>query len=189
MSRIGKQEIVVPAGVSVEIKENEVKVIGPLGTLKRTFNPLISFEQADGKITVKLNSELNEHRGLHGLSRTLLSNMIQGVDKGYEKRLEVIGVGYKFKPSGNRITLNLGFSHPIEYKAPEGIKFEEDKENKALIVIKGYDKEALGEVAAKIRSFRPPEPYKGKGIRYFGERIVKKAGKSAVTSGAPGAAK
>jgi len=182
MSRIGKQPIVVPAGVEVVYKDDMITVKGPKGTLSRKVNPLVSVEQADGQLTVKLNSELNEHKGLWGLFRTLISNMVEGVTKGYEKKLEVVGVGYRFKPSGNKINLSLGFSHPIDFKAPEGITFDEDKENKNVIVIRGTDKEAIGEVAAKIRSFRPPEPYKGKGVRYLGEHIVKKAGKSAATA-------
>lgn len=179
MSRIGKQPIIVPAGVEVTIGTNEITVKGPLGTLKRVVNSKVKVEQADGQLIVTMNSALNEDRGLHGLFRSLINNMVVGVTKGYEKKLEVVGVGYRFKPNGNKITLNLGHSHPIEFKAPEGVKFEDDKDNKTIIIIKSIDKEIVGEVAAKIRSFRPPEPYKGKGVKYVGERIVRKAGKTA----------
>jgi len=179
MSRIGKSPISLPSGVEVTINGTEITVKGPGGTLKRIVNPKISVEKVENQLIVKLNSDLYEDKGLHGLFRTLLNNMVIGVTKGYEKRLEVIGVGYRFKTSGSKITLNLGFSHPIEYKAPDTVKFEEDPDNKAVIIIKSIDKEALGEVAAKVRSFRPPEPYKGKGVKYIDERIVRKAGKTA----------
>jgi len=179
MSRIGKLPIVVPAGVEITINGDAITVKGPLGTLNRVINPKVSVEKGEGVLNIKLNSDLYEDHGLHGLFRTLINNMVIGVTKGYVKKLEVVGVGYRFKTAGSKITLNLGFSHPIDFKAPDSVKFEDDPDNKAIIIIKSIDKEVLGEVAAKIRSFRPPEPYKGKGVKYLEEHIVRKAGKTA----------
>jgi len=183
MSRIGKQPVEVPSGVTVEISPTEIKVKGSKGELKRELHRSITVEQKENKLIVTRKSDSKEDRGLHGLFRSLISNMVEGVSKGYEKRLLVIGVGYKFKPNGNKITLNLGFSHPIEYTAKGDITFEDSKEEKTLLIIKGIDKEMVGETAAKIRSFRPPEPYKGKGIRYEDEHVVRKAGKAAAKAG------
>ena len=181
MSRVGKQPIEVPSGVTVEITAKEIKVKGSKGELKRSIHPNVEVKQEGSVITVNRKDETKESRSLHGLFRSLIANMVEGVDKGFEKRLEVKGVGYKFKSSGNKITLNLGFSHPIEHKSPEGVTFEEDEENKQIIIVKGIDKEAVGETAAKVRSFRPPEPYKGKGIRYIDEYVARKAGKTAAS--------
>ena len=186
-SRIGKKPVEIPSGVTVELTAGEIKVKGPKGELKRSIHPVVKVEKAENKLLITQSSELKEHKGLDGLYRSLIANMVEGVAKGYEKRLEVIGVGYRFKISGNKISLSLGFSHPIEYKAQEGITFGEDPELKNLIIIKGVDKETVGETAAKIRSFRPPEPYKGKGIRYFGEYVPKKVGKTAAGATSGGA--
>jgi len=183
MSRIGKQPVIIPSGVTIEITNSEIKVKGPKGELKRKLHPLIGVKQEENKIIVTRKGELKEDKSLQGLMRSLIANMVEGVSEGFEKRLDVIGVGYKFQANGNKITLNLGFSHPIEFKAPEGITFEADKENKQTIIIKGADKEALGEAAAKVRSFRPPEPYKGKGIRYKDEHVQRKTGKAAGSGG------
>jgi large subunit ribosomal protein L6 len=183
MSRIGIQPIEVPSGVTVEISKDEIKVKGSKGELKRSIHPSITVEQTDNIIKVTRASDSKEDRSLHGLFRSLIFNMVEGVSKGYEKKLEVIGVGYRFQASGSKITLSLGFSHPVEYKAKEGVTFEADPENKQILIVKGIDKEQVGETAAKIRSYRPPEPYKGKGIRYIDEYVARKAGKAAGGSG------
>lgn len=182
MSRIGKQPVIIPAGVTVEIAGQKITVKGPKGELKKELHPNIKFEVVDNKIIVKRPDDTKENRALHGLIRSLIANMVEGVSKGFEKRLEIVGVGYRAKAEKNKITLTLGFSHPIEYKAPEDIEFKMDEENKNLIIVKGLDKQTVGEVAAKIRSYRKPEPYKGKGIRYSGEHIQRKAGKAAATT-------
>lgn len=179
MSRIGKLPIAIPSSVTVEINGNDIKLKGPKGELSRTIHPKMKIEQVENELKVLKPDETKESRSLHGLTRSLVANMVTGVEKGFEKKLEIVGVGYRAQPSGNRITLNLGFSHPIEYQAPIGITFEADQEKKNIITIKGIDKELVGEVAAKVRSFRPPEPYKGKGIKYIDEHIVRKAGKTA----------
>jgi large subunit ribosomal protein L6 len=181
MSRIGKLPIETPTGVTIEVKgENVVHVKGPKGELSQAIHPRIKVV-IDGKIlTVNRQSDSKEDKSLHGLSRTLIANMVEGVTKGFEKKLEIQGVGYKAKANGsNKITLNLGFSHPIEYKAPEGTIFDMDKDRKNTIIVSGINKQTVGEVAAKIRSYRKPEPYKGKGIRYVGEYVARKAGKAA----------
>jgi large subunit ribosomal protein L6 len=179
MSRIGKQPVSIPTGVTVEIKGSEVTVKGPKGDLKKEFHPNIKIQMKDNELIVTRSNDLKENRALHGLTRSLLANMIEGVTKGYEKQLEIVGVGYRAQASKNKITLNLGYSHPIEYTAPESIEFEMDKEKKNLITVKGLDKQIVGEVAAKVRSYRKPEPYKGKGIKYIDEQIIRKAGKAA----------
>ena len=183
MSRVGKQPIEVPSSVTVEITGNEIKVKGPKGELSRSILPSIEVKKEDNMLVVSRKSDSKEDRSFHGLFRSLIANMIEGVDKGYEKKLEVVGVGYKFKAAGNKITLNLGFSHPIEFKASDDVAFEEDPEEKNIIVVKGINKESVGETAAKVRSFRPPEPYKGKGIRYIDEYVARKAGKAAASKG------
>ena len=179
MSRIGKQPIVIPAGVDVTLDTNTIKVKGSKGELQYTFSPKINLLIKDGNIQVKRTGNEPEDRSLHGLVRALVYNMVTGVSSGFEKRLEIIGVGYRAQTSGRKITLNLGFSHPVELEAPEGVMVEMDKEQKNTIVISGVDKQAVGQFAANIRSFRPPEPYKGKGIRYVGEYVARKAGKAA----------
>lgn len=179
MSRIGKNPIQVPAGVTVTITGNTVSVKGPKGEMVQSFHPNMKVEVTENQVTVTRPNELKLNRSLHGLTRTLISNMVEGVTKGYEKQLEILGVGYRAAVAGSKLTLNLGFSHPIEFIAPKGITIEIDKDKKNILIIKGYDKQVLGEVAAKIRSFKKPEPYKGKGIRYVGEYVQQKAGKAA----------
>ena len=179
MSRIGKLPIEVPSGVTVEITGNTIKVKGSKGELPREIHSLVEVKQEGNELLITRKDDTKESRSLHGLFRSLIANMVEGVSKGFEKRMEVIGVGYRFQPSGSKITLNLGFSHPIDFKAPDGITFEADEENKQIIIVKGIDKETVGEVAAKVRSYRPPEPYKGKGIRYVDEYVARKAGKAA----------
>jgi large subunit ribosomal protein L6 len=176
MSRIGKLPIAVPAGVTVAIDGKTVKVKGPKGELHRQFPDGISVAQDGGIITVSRASDEERHKALHGLSRTLLANMVQGVTKGYQKILDITGVGYKAEVRPYGLQLALGFSHSIEYKAPVGVKLTAPQPTQ--IVIDGADKEKVGQVAAELRSLRPPEPYKGKGIRYQGEVIRRKAGKA-----------
>lgn len=178
MSRIGKLPIEIPEGVTVEVKDGTVGVKGPKGELSEKIHPQIKVEIKENQIICTRSDEDKFSRSLHGLSRNLIANMIQGVTKGFEKRLEIQGVGYKAQASGKKITLNLGFSHPIELNAPEGITIEQDKDKKNIIIISGINKQIVGEVAAKIRSYRKPEPYKGKGIRYEGEYVARKAGKA-----------
>ncbi len=182
MSRIGKQIIELPSGVEAVIDGNNIKVKGPKGELKLTFEPSITVTKTDNNLEVKRASDEPHDRSLHGLTRALIANMAVGVSTGFEKRLEIIGVGYRAQISGQKITMNLGFSHPIELEIPIGITAEMDKEMKNTIVVSGIDKQFVGQFAANIRSFRPPEPYKGKGIRYSGEYVVRKAGKSAAAA-------
>jgi len=184
MSRIGKQPVKIESGVQVTINGSEITVKGSKGELKKTMHPHIKMEVKDDHVIVTRQNDTKENRALHGLTRSLVSNMVEGVSKGFEKKLEIIGVGYRAQANKNKITLNLGFSHPIEYTAPEGIEFEMDKENKSLITVKGIDKEVVGQVAAKVRSYRKPEPYKGKGIRYVDEYVARKAGKAAASAAA-----
>ncbi len=179
MSRIGKNPIEIPSGVTVTINGHSVSVKGPKGELTQTFHRNMKIVIADNLITVTRPSDLKLNKSLHGLTRTLLQNMVEGVTKGYEKQLEILGVGYRAAIAGPKLTLNLGYSHPIEYNTPAGITIEIDKDKKNILIIKGFDKQLLGEVAAKIRSYKKPEPYKGKGIRYLGEHVQQKAGKAA----------
>lgn len=183
MSRIGKQPVAVPNGITAEINGNTVITKGPKGELKKSFHPAMKIELKDNQIIVTRGADTKQNRALHGLTRNLIANMVIGVSKGFERRLEIIGIGYKALSAKNKITLSLGFSHPVEYIAPVGIEFKMDEENKGLLIITGSDKQILGEVAAKIRSFRKPEPYKGKGIKYLEERIIRKAGKAAAAAG------
>ena len=176
MSRIGKMPIAVPAGVTVEVAENnKVTVKGPKGTLERVFPAEMQFEQNDGHIEVKRPDDQKKTRALHGLSRSLLNNMVVGVTDGYEKKLEVNGVGYRAAKSGKKLTLTLGYSHPVELEDPEGIETVVDGNS---IIVKGIDKEKVGQFAAIIREKRAPEPYKGKGIKYSDEVIRRKVGKT-----------
>ncbi len=177
MSRIGKQPIPVPSGVEVAINGNEVSVKGPKGTLTQTFDKDMIIELEDGAIVVKRPSDERRHRSLHGLTRTLIANMVQGVSEGFQKELEIVGVGYRAALKGSDLDLSLGFSHPVVIKPEEGITFEVPAPTK--IVVKGIDKQRVGQVAAEIRKIRPPEPYKGKGVRYVGEHVRRKLGKAA----------
>jgi large subunit ribosomal protein L6 len=176
MSRIGKLPIPVPKGVTIAIDGNTVKVKGPKGELTRAFAHGITVGQEGETLSVKRISDEENHKALHGLSRTLLANMVEGVTKGYQKTLEISGVGYKAEVKPFGLQLALGFSHPIQYKAPAGVKLTAPQPT--TIVIDGADKEKVGQVAAELRSLRPPEPYKGKGIKYSGEVIRRKAGKA-----------
>jgi len=176
MSRIGRQPVPIPSNVTVEIgAENEVVVKGPKGQLSRKFPRTIQFQREDGQIIVNRQGDDGEQRALHGLSRTLLANMVIGVTEGFTKTLEVQGVGYRAQLQGSSLQLALGFSHPVVVAPPQGISFAVDGPR---IMVQGIDKEQVGQVAANIRKLRPPEPYKGKGIRYLGERVRRKAGKA-----------
>ena len=176
MSRIGREPITVPAGVTVTVAAgNAVTVKGPLGELKANFCPEITIAQDGAVINVTRPNDEKEIRALHGLTRTLLNNMVVGVTKGYEKKLEIVGVGYRVEKQGQKLVLGLGYSHPIIFEEANGIKFE--CPDSTTIIVKGIDKQAVGQMAAVIRSKRPPEPYLGKGIKYSGERIRRKAGK------------
>jgi large subunit ribosomal protein L6 len=177
MSRIGKQPIPVPDGVEVAIEPELVKVKGPKGELQERVAREIEVSQEDGQLVVRRPSDRGDHRALHGLTRSLIANMVQGVTEGFEKRLELQGVGYRAQLQGRKLVLTVGFSHPIEVEAPEGIDFELPAPTQ--IVVRGISKQAVGEVAAGIRKRRPPEPYKGKGIRYQGEYVARKVGKRA----------
>jgi large subunit ribosomal protein L6 len=180
MSRIGKQPIEIPSGVTVDVADAVVTVKGPNGTLLQKVVPEMKISIADGVVTVERPSEEREHRALHGLTRSLIANMVEGVTKGFEKRLEIQGVGYRAALKGKDIELQLGFSHPVDFPAPDGIEFEVPAPTR--ITIRGIDKQLVGETAARIRRIRKPEPYKGKGIRYEGEYVRKKAGKAAKTA-------
>jgi large subunit ribosomal protein L6 len=177
MSRIGKQPIPVPAGVSVSLDPGRVMVAGPLGTLQQSVPQRMAIEQGDGELLVKRPTERGEDRALHGLTRTLVANMVEGVTKGFEKKLEIQGVGYRAALRGTDLVLNVGYSHEVEMKAPKGITFEVPVPTQ--ITVKGIDKQQVGQTAAEIRRVRPPEPYKGKGIRYEGEQVRRKVGKRA----------
>ena len=177
MSRVGKMPINIPNGVKVEIADNVITATGKLGTLNLNFDKRITIKEENNQILVTRNSDEKEERALHGLYRALVNNMIIGVSEGYSKTLVISGVGYRASVAGNKLTLNLGFSHPCEVVAPEGIKFETKDAN--TIVVSGINKELVGEVAAKIRSLRPVEPYHLYGVHYSDERLVKKEGKKA----------
>ncbi|MFY9213203.1 MAG: 50S ribosomal protein L6 [Tissierellaceae bacterium] len=177
MSRIGQKPINIPSGVEVKVlKNNLVEVKGPKGTLSEQISPDMSVTIEDGVITVERPSENKRHKSLHGLSRTLIANMIEGVSEGYSKTLEIEGTGYRAQKQGKKLVLNLGFSHPIELEDPEGIEVEVPDANK--IIVKGANKQQVGNYAAVIRALRKPEPYKGKGVRYAGEHIRRKVGKA-----------
>ncbi len=176
MSRIGKLPVAIPAGVTVEIKDNVVKVKGPKGTLERTFAKEITIKEEDGHLVVTRPNDNKKEKSLHGLSRALLFNMVEGVSNGYEKKLEINGVGYRAAKQGNKLVLSLGYSHPVEMVDPEGITSVLDGQN--IIKVQGIDKEKVGQYAAEIRSKRKPEPYKGKGIKYSTEVIRRKVGKT-----------
>ena len=176
MSRIGRAPIAIPNGVTVKLENNVVTVKGPKGELVREFNQDMIIEVEENVLTVKRPSDNKDHRSLHGLTRTLISNMVIGVTEGYQKVLEVNGVGYRAAKSGNKLTLNLGYSHPVEMEDPEGVETVVEGQNK--IIVKGLSKEKVGQFAAEIRDKRRPEPYKGKGIKYADEVIRRKVGKT-----------
>ena len=177
MSRIGKLPITVPSGVDVAIDGRTVTVKGPKGSLAQELSPDMSIARDGDRLVVSRPTDRADHRALHGLTRSLVANMVEGVTKGYEKRLEIQGVGYRATPKGSDIEFALGFSHTITVKPPPGIEFEVP--GPTLVVVRGIDKQAVGQVAANIRGLKPPEPYKGKGIRYAGERVIRKVGKRA----------
>jgi large subunit ribosomal protein L6 len=177
MSRIGRKPIELPAGVNVAITGGRVQVNGPLGELSQQVPARMKIEQSDGEIVVTRPTERGEDRALHGLTRTLIANMVEGVTKGFEKHLEIQGVGYRAALRGSDLELNVGYSHPVVKKAPAGITFEVPVPTQ--VVVKGTDKQAVGQVAAEIRKVRPPEPYKGKGIRYRDEYVRRRFGKRA----------
>lgn len=177
MSRIGRKPIAVPEAVTVEVAPGRVAVKGPKGELDQVLSVDMKVEQSDGTLTVERPTDRGEHRALHGLTRSLIANMVEGVTDGFEKRLEIQGVGYRAQLKGKNLELALGYSHPVPIEAPEGIEFEVPQPTE--IIVRGIDKQLVGQVAADIRKRRPPEPYKGKGIRYRGEHVARKVGKRA----------
>jgi len=176
LSRVGKMPITIPQGISVEHKANTVTVKGPKGELEQIVHPDMKIKIGETEVVVERPSDGGFHRSLHGLTRSLIQNMVTGLTVGYEKKLEIIGVGYRAEMKEKTLALLLGYSHPIYFKAPDDITIEVPAPNS--IIIKGVEKQLVGQVAAKIRSFRPPEPYKGKGVRYDGEFVKRKAGKA-----------
>jgi large subunit ribosomal protein L6 len=176
MSRIGKKPVTLPKGVNLELQGQTVAVKGPRGELRRTLHPEMQLAFENGVLTVARPSEDKRHKALHGLTRTLVQNMVDGVSKGFAKTLEIQGVGYKAEAKPYGVNLVVGYSHPVKYEAPKGIKIS--VENNTTVKIEGADKEAVGQVAAELRAVRPPEPYKGKGVRYQGEQVRRKAGKT-----------
>jgi large subunit ribosomal protein L6 len=177
MSRIGRKPVAVPEAVTVEIEPGRVAVKGPKGELSQRVSADMKVEQADGAITVQRPTDRGEHRALHGLTRSLIANMVEGVTEGFEKRLEIQGVGYRAQLKGSKLELALGYSHPVSIDPPEGIDFEVPQPTE--IIVRGIDKQLVGQIAADIRKRRPPEPYKGKGIRYRDEHVMRKVGKRA----------
>ena len=177
MSRIGRLPIPIPDTVEVQIDDGLVVVRGPRGELQQAVSRDMSFERVDGTLVVKRPTDRGEHRALHGLTRSLVNNMVEGVTSGFEKRLEIQGVGYRAQLKGKTLELALGFSHPVRLDAPEGLEFEVPIPTQ--VIVRGNDKQLVGEIAARIRKFRPPEPYKGKGVRYMGEHVARKVGKRA----------
>ncbi|AIE58657.1 50S ribosomal protein L6 [Bacillus methanolicus] len=176
MSRIGKKPIEIPSGVTVTVNNNTVTVKGPKGELTRSFNPDMEIKVEDNVVTVTRPSDVKEHRALHGTTRAIIANMVEGVSKGFERSLELVGVGYRAQKQGKKLVLNVGYSHPVEIEPEEGLEIEVPANTK--VVVKGIDKERVGALAANIRQVRPPEPYKGKGIRYEGEYVRRKEGKT-----------
>jgi large subunit ribosomal protein L6 len=177
MSRIGKQPIPLPDGVQVDIRGSRVTVQGPKGTLERAFDPDMTIELENGILQVQRPTDHRSHRAMHGLTRALLANMVTGVSEGYSKVLEIVGTGYRAELQGTKLVLYLGYSHPIEFEAPKDVSFDVPRGGRS-VTINGIDKELVGELAARIRRQRPPEPYKGKGVRYQDERVRRKAGKA-----------
>jgi large subunit ribosomal protein L6 len=177
MSRIGRQPITVPEGVTIDVKPGLVSVKGPKGELSQAVSQDMKVTQSDGTVTVERPTDRGEHRALHGLTRSLIANMVQGVTDGYEKRLEIQGVGFRARLQGKALELSVGYSHSVSVTAPEGIEFEVPVPTQ--VIVRGIDKQLVGEMAARIRRTRPPEPYKGKGVRYAGEHVRRKVGKRA----------
>jgi len=177
VSRVGKEPIEIPQGVEVDIERNTIQVKGPKGVLRQEIHPSMGVSLNEGTMVVTRPSESSLHKSLHGLTRTLLANVIRGVTEGFEKRLEISGVGYRAELQGKAVVLQLGFSHPVVFRPPEGVTITIEKGTR--LTVSGIDKQLVGQVAAKIRSFRPPDPYKEKGIKYEGEYVRRKAGKSA----------
>jgi large subunit ribosomal protein L6 len=182
VSRIGKLPVVIPSGVQFELTGRTVKVKGQKGELVRSFSPLVDIKQEGEKVIVTRSSDEKHVRALHGTTRAVINNMVTGVSEGFEKILEIEGVGYKAEEQGKNIVISVGFSHTVEVKPPAGIEFEVGEKNR-VITVRGANKEVVGQVAADIRKIRPPEPYKGKGIRYRGEHVRRKAGKTAISAG------
>jgi large subunit ribosomal protein L6 len=180
VSRVGRKPIPIVAGVKVQKTDRSVKVVGPKGELTATVHPAIGFEIKDNQVFITRSSDEKEHRSLHGLWRALVANMVKGVVEGYTRKLELVGVGYRAEMKGKKLQLQLGFSHPILFAPPDGIKIETPTQTN--ITVSGIDKQLVGQVTAKLRSFRPPEPYKGKGVKYEGEYIRRKAGKAAAAT-------
>ncbi|UCC48104.1 MAG: 50S ribosomal protein L6 [Gemmatimonadota bacterium] len=178
MSRVGMQAIPIPSGVSVVIERTRVRIKGPKGEIEREFHPAMEIVQEDGELRVKRPSDRRDHRALHGLTGSLLASMVKGVVDGFERRLEIVGVGYRAEAQGRSLRLHLGYSQPLAYDPPEGVKL--GVESPTVVTVSGVDKEKVGQAAAEIRALRPPEPYKGKGIRYQGEQVRRKAGKTAI---------
>lgn len=176
MSRIGLKPVEIPAGVEVKLEGNKMRVKGPKGELSRELHKEMTITIEDNQITVSRPSDQKEHRSLHGTTRTLIGNMVEGVTKGFEKSLEISGVGYRAQKQGNKLVVNAGYSHPVEIDPIDGIEIDVPKNTQ--LTVKGIDKELVGAVAANIRAIRPPEPYKGKGIRYVGEYVARKEGKT-----------
>jgi large subunit ribosomal protein L6 len=176
VSRIGRRPVAIPKGVTVALTGRTLSVKGPRGELSRTFHPDMALSVSGDQVSVARPSDENRHKALHGLSRTLVQNMVDGVSRGFAKTLEIQGVGYKAEPKPYGVNLVVGYSHPVKYEAPKGIKISVD--NNVIVKIEGPDKELVGQVAAELRQVRPPEPYKGKGIRYQGEQVRRKAGKT-----------
>jgi large subunit ribosomal protein L6 len=177
MSRVGKMPVEIPSGVQIEITPGLVRAKGPLGTLEAKFPEVITCQQSEGTLVLERPSDNREHKAFHGLARALVANVVRGVSSGFERALEIQGVGYRVQMQGSSLVLQVGYSHPVDVPAPEGITFEVPAPTR--IVVKGASKELVGQTAANIRKIRPPEPYKGKGIRYEGEQVRRKVGKAA----------
>jgi large subunit ribosomal protein L6 len=177
VSRVGRMPVVIPTGVQVDISGANVGVKGPKGEMKRTFSPLIGIEMKNGQIEITRKSDQPAERALHGTTRAVLANMILGVSSGFERVLEIEGVGYRAEMSGKNLVLHMGYSHPVEMEPPAGVSFDVDQKTRKVFV-RGFDKELVGQVAANVRNVRPPEPYHGKGLHYLGEVIRRKAGKA-----------
>jgi large subunit ribosomal protein L6 len=179
MSRIGKNPIIIPSGTTVTVEGQAITVKGPKGELKHTVNPEITVKVEENTILVTRQDDSKTAKSLHGLNRTLIANMVSGVNKEFERKLEIIGVGYRANLQGRKIVFSLGYSHPVEFEVPNGVTVTQEDDNKNILTVRSIDKHAVGQVSANIREFKKPEPYKGKGIRYVGEYVRRKAGKSA----------